>query len=324
MIYQAFFQHKRFNVNILREVAEINSKWGRIIKHNWQLYLLLLPTLFFIILFSYAPMYGLLLAFKDFNPRVGIWQSEWAGLKYFHQFFQTSIFLTTLRNTIVLSVYSLVFAFPAPIIFALLLNQVRKSRVRRFIQTVTYAPNFISVVVLVSMIVMFLSPTSGFLSGLLVTFGARDNLFLNRPEYFRPVYIISGIWQSMGFSAIVYLAALTGVNPELHESAMIDGASILKRIWHIDIPSILPTILILLILAIGNILSVGYEKVFLLQNGMNLSVSEVISTYVFKTGVRSAQYSFATAVGMFNSVVNFILLVTANALSKKTTQISLF
>ncbi|MDR1530908.1 MAG: ABC transporter permease subunit [Clostridiales bacterium] len=300
------------------------ASFKRTVKRNWQLYVLLLPSLVYIIMFCYAPMYGVLLAFKNFNPRAGIWGSEWAGLKYFRQFFGTSIFATTLKNTVVLSVMSLLCSFPAPIIFALLLHQVRNSKVRRFIQTITYAPNFISVVVLVSMIILFLAPSSGFLSNLLSAFTGKDSLYLVRPEYFRPIYIISGIWQSMGFSAIVYLAALTAVNPELHEAASMDGAGILLRIWHIDIPGILPTIIIMLILAVGNILSVGYEKVFLLQNGMNLSVSEVISTYVFKTGVKNAQYGFATAVGLFNSVVNLVLLVASNYVAKTVTQTSLF
>lgn len=292
------------------------------IRRNWQLYVLLLPTLVSVLVFCYGPMYGVLLAFKHFNPRLGIWGSQWAGLKYFGQFFGTSIFKNTLSNTIILSLETLVFSFPAPIVFALLLNQVRRGK--RFIQTITYAPNFISMVVLVSMIILFLAPTSGFLSKILSAFGAKDTLFLVRPEYFRPIYILSGVWQSMGFGAIVYIAALTGVNPELHEAAMIDGASILKRIWHIDIPAILPTIVIMLILAIGNMLSVGYEKVFLLQNGMNLKVSEVISTYVFKTGVQQAQYSFATAVGIFNSVVNLVLLVASNFIARRFSQTSLF
>jgi putative aldouronate transport system permease protein len=301
--------------------------WNKVkvtVSANWQLYLLLLPSLCFVVLFCYVPMYGLLLAFKDFNPRIGIWGSPWVGLKYFSQFFRTSIFITTLKNTIILSLGSLVFSFPAPIIFALLLNQVRNKGHKRFIQTITYAPNFISVVVLVSMIILFLAPSSGFLSKVLVAFGARDNLFLNRSEYFRPIYIISGIWQGMGFNAIVFLAALTGVNPELHDSAMIDGAGIGKRIIHIDLPSIVPTITIMLILSIGNILSVGYEKVYLLQNGMNLSVSEVISTYVFKIGIKNAQLSFATAVGVFNSVVNFLLLLISNSIAKRVTETSLF
>ncbi|MDR1598966.1 MAG: ABC transporter permease subunit [Oscillospiraceae bacterium] len=294
-------------------------RWAR---HNWQLYALALPSLACVLLFSYAPMYGVLLAFKNFNPRVGIMGSQWVGMKYFRQFFSTSIVWTTIKNTVILSLYSLVASFPVPIIFALLLNQVKRGK--RFIQTITYAPNFISTVVLVSMIVLFLAPSSGFLTKALLSMGMRDALVLVRPEYFRTLYIVSGIWQSMGFSAILYIAALTGVNPELHESAMIDGADIVRRIWHIDIPAILPTIVIMLILAIGGILSVGYEKVYLMQNGMNLSVSEVISTYVFKTGIQNAQYSFATAVGIFNSVVNLLLLVAANSAARRAAQTSLF
>lgn len=293
------------------------------IRKNWQLWLLLMPATIYIIIFCYQPMYGALIAFKDFNPRLGILGSPWAGFKYFEQFFSTSIFSKTLRNTILLSLYNLLWSFPIPIIFALLLNQVQNKKFKTFIQTVTYAPNFISVVVLVGMINLFLS-SSGFLTKLFALLGAKDSLYLVRPEYFRTIYIASGIWQSMGFNSIIFLAALTGVNPELHESAMIDGAGIVKRIWHIDIPAILPTIVIMLIMAIGNILSIGYEKVYLLQNGMNLEVSEIISTYVFKTGIRSAQYSFATAVGLFNSVINLILLVAANFIAKKTTEISLF
>lgn len=303
-------------------MKQAKLSFRRVVRSNWQLYVLLLPALAYILTFAYGPMYGLLLAFKKFNPKLGIWGSEFVGFKYFEQFFSTSIVWTTIENTLVLSVTTLLFSFPVPILFALLLNHVKRGK--RFIQTITYAPNFISSVVLVSMIVMFLAPTSGFLSKILVALGAKDSLFLVRPEYFRPIYIISGIWQSMGFSAIVYIAALTGVNPELHEAAMIDGASITKRIYHIDIPAILPTVIIMLIMAIGNILSVGYEKVFLLQNGMNLSVSEVISTYVYKIGVQRAQYSFATAVGIFNSVVNLILLVLANSIAKRVSDTSLF
>lgn len=303
-------------------------RWGQGVlvsmRKSWQLWLLLLPTLIYVAVFCYQPMYGALIAFKDFNPRLGIMDSPWAGLKYFEQFFQTSIFFKTLKNTILLSLFNLLWSFPIPIVFALLLNQVRNSKFKAFIQTVTYAPNFISVVVLVGMITLFLSPGSGFLTGILEKLGAKDSLYLVRPEYFRTIYIASGIWQSMGFSSIIFLAALTGVSPELHEAAMIDGAGIVRRIRHIDIPAIMPTIVIMLIMAIGNILSIGYEKVYLLQNGMNLEVSEIISTYVFKTGIRSAQYSFATAVGLFNSVINLILLLSANFIARKTTETSLF
>lgn len=294
------------------------------LRKNWQLWLLLLPAIIYIAVFCYVPMYGALIAFKDFNPKLGILGSEWVGLKYFKQFFETSIFSKTLVNTLLLSIYNLLWSFPIPIIFALLLNQIKNKKFKAFIQTVTYAPNFISVVVLVGMITLFLSPGSGFLTKIFEALGAKDSMYLVRPEYFRTIYIASGIWQSMGFSSIIFLAALTGVNPELHESAMIDGATIVKRIWHIDIPAILPTIVIMLIMAIGNILGVGYEKVYLLQNGMNLGVSEIISTYVYKTGIRSAQYSFATAVGLFNSVINLILLIIANFVAKKTTETSLF
>lgn len=305
------------------EIKRKKSMWGQI-KKNWQLWLLLAPAIVYVIIFCYQPMYGALIAFKDFNPRLGILESPWAGFKYFEQFFQTSIFTKTLRNTILLSAFNLLWSFPIPIIFALLLNQVKSKKFRALIQTVTYAPNFISVVVLVGMVTLFLSSGSGFMTELFQKMGAKDSLYLVRPEYFRTIYVASGIWQSMGFNSIIFLAALTGVSPELHESAMIDGAGIVKRIWHIDIPTILPTIVIMLIMAIGNILSIGYEKVYLLQNGMNLEVSEIISTYVFKTGIRSAQYSFATAVGLFNSVINLILLVSANFIAKKTTEISLF
>lgn len=296
----------------------------RAIGRNWQLYLLLLPSLVYIIVFCYAPMYGVVWAFKDYNPTRGILESPWVGMKYFQQFFSTSIFMKTFTNTLLLSFYSLIFSFPIPVIFALLLDQVKHSKIQRFIQTVTYAPNFISTVVLVSMIVLFLAPSSGILTNLFSFFGSGDSMYLSRPQYFRPIYIISGIWQSTGFNAIIYFAALAGVNPELHEAAMIDGAGVMRRIWSINIPAIIPTIIIMFILAMGNILSVGYEKVYLLQNGMNLSVSEVISTYVYKVGVRNAQYSFATAVGIFNSVINLILLILTNYAAKRVSDTSLF
>ena len=296
----------------------------RAIGRIWQLYLLLLPSLVYIVIFCYAPMYGVVWAFKDYNPTRGILESPWVGMKYFQQFFSTSIFMKTFTNTLLLSFYSLVFSFPIPVIFALLLDQVKHSKIQRFIQTVTYAPNFISTVVLVSMIVLFLAPSSGILTNFFSLFGSGDSMYLSRPQYFRPIYIISGIWQSTGFNAIIYFAALAGVNPELHEAAMIDGAGVMRRIWSINIPAIIPTIIIMFILAMGNILSVGYEKVYLLQNGMNLSVSEVMSTYVYKVGVRNAQYSFATAVGIFNSVINLILLILTNYAAKRVSDTSLF
>lgn len=291
---------------------------------RWQLYVLLTPALLYLLIFQYVPMYGVLIAFKQFNPVSGILGSPWVGLKHFHTFFDSYLFKSTLTNTLKLSMYSLLIAFPIPIVFALLLNQIRQQFLKRFVQTVTYAPYFISTVVLVSMLNVFLAPKTGFVNNLITMFGGTSVNFMVRPEWFRTVYIVSGIWQGMGFSAIIYLAALSGVNPELHEAATVDGASKLRRIWSIDIPSIMPTITILFILGIGNIMSVGWEKAFLMQQGMNLTVSEIISTYVYKVGLLNAQFSLATSIGLFNSAINFSLLIIANYSAKKMSGNSLW
>ena len=297
----------------------------QIFLHNWRLYTLLLPALIWLAVFMYAPMYGLLLAFKDFRVTLGIMGSPWADplFKYFNQFFSTNIATTAISNTLILSLQTLFISFPVPIVFALLLNQVRHVRAKKFIQTVSYAPYFISNVVVVSMLTVILAPGSGFVNTLITSLGFEPVLFMTRPEYFRSIYVLSNIWQYMGFSAIIYIAALTGISPDYYEAAMIDGATKLQRIWYIDIPQILPTVIIMLILDVGEIMSIGYEKVFLMQNSMNTTVSEIISTYVYKTGLLSAQYSFATAVGLFNSVVNFALLIIANQLAKKFSDISI-
>lgn len=296
----------------------------KVVLKSWQLYVLLMPALIYLILFQYFPMYGIVIAFKDFNPSLGILGSPWLGLKHFQTFFDSYVFIDVLTNTLKLSIFSLLIGFPIPILFALLLNQIRKQFIKRFIQTVTYAPYFISTVVLVSMLNVFLAPSTGFVNNLITMFGGEAVNFMARAEWFRTVYIASGIWQTMGFSAIIYLAALSGVNPELHEVATVDGASQLRRIWHIDLPSIMPTIMILLILGVGSVMSVGWEKAFLMQQGMNLPVSEIISTYVYKVGLLNAQYSLATAIGLFNSVINFSLLIMTNHLSKRFTQNSLW
>ena len=295
-------------------------------KHNWRLYILMLPALAWLLVLVYYPMYGLLIAFKNFKPRLGITGSPFAEpiLKHFGTFFSTNIAGITISNTLVLSGLTLLISFPVPIIFALLLNQVRNSHARKTIQTISYAPYFISNVVVVSIMAVILSPGSGFVNTIIKAFGAEPVLFMTRPEYFRPMYIASNIWQSMGFSAIIYIAALTVISPEYYEAAIVDGASKFKRIIHIDIPLIVPTIVIMFILNVGNVMTIGYEKVYLMQNGMNTGVSEIISTYVYKAGLQNAQYSFATAVGLFNSVVNFIILVIANAVAKKTADTSIF
>ena len=273
----------------------------------WQLYILLIPALIWLIVFAYYPMYGLIIAFKDFKGRMGIMGSPWADpiFKYFKMFFSTSIAMTAIKNTIIISLESLIIGFPIPVIFALLLNQVQRSGPRRIIQTISYAPYFMSNVVVVRLMSVRLSATS-------------------LPEYFRKLFIGSNIWQTMGFNAIIFIAALTAISPEYYEAATMDGASRFQKILYIDLPLIMPTIILMLILQVGNIMNVGYEKAYLMQNGTNTTVSEIISTYVYKVGLQTAQYSFATAVGLFNSVVNFIILVITNAVAKKTSDISIF
>lgn len=292
---------------------------------SWQLYILLLPALVWTIAFAYYPMYGLLIAFKDFRIREGILASPWASplLKHFQQFFNTSIATTAIGNTIIISLLSLVIAFPVPIIFALLLNQVRGKRMRKVIQTISYAPYFLSSVIIISIINLLFS-TEGVVNHIITFFGGNTIYFTSMAEWFRPLYIGSTIWQTMGFNAIVYIAALVGISPDYYEAATLDGASVFQKIKYIELPLISPTIILMLILTIGNIMNVGYEKAYLMQNGTNTTVSELISTYVYKVGLQSAQYSFATAVGLFNSVVNFIILIIANQVAKRVSDISIF
>ena len=289
----------------------------------WQLYICLLPALVWLLLFCYGPMYGVLIAFKDFRVNLNILGSPWAGLKYFKMFFESNIFATVIENTLRISITSMIFGFPAPIIFALLLKRIRSRRFQGVVRTITYLPNFISVVVLVSMLSVFFSST-GFVNTIASAFGAENTITYAKSQYFLPIYVGSGIWQSMGFNAIIYIAALAGVNQELYEAAEIDGASILKIIWNIDIPSIMPTIVMMFILSMGNLMSVGYEKILLMQDSMNIMSSEVIPTYVYKIGIIGTQYSFSAAIGLFNSVINFALLLAANKISKKAANISLF
>ena len=295
------------------------------ILRSWQLYVLLVPALVWLILFAYYPMYGLIIAFKDFKIRAGILASPWADplFKHFTNFFSTSIASTTIINTILLSVYQLLFSFWVPVVFALLLNQIRSNGARKTIQTISYAPYFLSNVVLVCIISVLFSST-GVVNSILASMGMKIQNFTSEAQYFRPLYIGSSIWQSMGFNAIIYIAALSSISPELYEAALIDGANKFQRVWYIDLPLIMPTVILMFILAVGNIMTIGYEKAWLMQAGGNTSVSEIISTYVYKTGLQSAQYSFATAVGLFNSVVNFIILVIANLIAKKTADISIF
>lgn len=291
----------------------------------WQLYILLIPALLWAFVFAYYPMYGLIVAFKDYKIRMGIMGSPWADplLKYFNQFFSTSIAMQAIKNTVIISLESLIIAFPIPIIFALLLNQIQKKGVQKTIQTISYAPYFMSNVVVVSIITVMFS-ANGVINNISMNNGGKAILFTSLPEWFRTLFIGSNIWQTMGFNAVIFIAALTAISPDYYEAATIDGASRFQRILYIDIPLIMPTVILMLILQIGNIMNIGYEKAYLMQNGSNTIVSELISTYVYKVGLQTAQYSFATAVGLFNSVVNFIILVIANKIAKKVSDISIF
>ena len=297
--------------------------WERIIR-NWVLYLFLLPAIAYFVIFHYIPMLGLQIGFRDFRAIDGIWRSPWVGLKHFRRFFSSYNFIIVIKNTIALSFLQIIFNFPIPIILALLLNQLRYKRFKSFVQTVTYAPHFISMVVMVGILRTFCSPSSGIINHIIHIFGGQGIYFFAEANWFRPLYIISGIWQNAGWASIVYLAALTGIDPTLHEAAMVDGASKLKRILNIDIPGILPVVVVMLILESGRVMSIGFEKVFLMQTPLNLDMAEVISTYVYKIGLLNVQYSYSTAIGFFNSVVNLILIVSVNTISKKISDSSLW
>lgn len=294
---------------------------------SWQLYLFLLPATIYIIIFAYVPMAGVQIAFKNYNFNLGIWGSEWIGLENFRRFFESYQFETIIWNTISLSLYSLLISFPLPIIFALVLNSFTGLKFKKIVQSVSYMPHFISTVVIVGMLVQIFNPRTGAF-GALYTFFTGDMLpdaFAN-PGAFQHLYVWSGIWQGIGWSSIIYIAALSSVDEHLHEAAQIDGASRLQRVRHIDFPSILPTATIMLILAVGNVMEVGFEKVFLMQNELNISRSEVISTYVYKVGltIGTGDFSFATAIGLFNSVINFALLVMVNYAARKFSNTSLW
>ncbi|MBT2290379.1 sugar ABC transporter permease [Paenibacillus albidus] len=294
------------------------------LKKHWELYLLVLPPVLYLFIFKYIPMVGVQIAFKDFSVVKGIWGSPWVGLKHFEAFFDSPNFWLLIKNTIGISFYSLLAGFPIPILLALALNEIRTGYFKKTVQMVTYAPHFISTVVMVSIIILMLSPHVGVVDRLFTLIGLPMTNFMGIPEYFKSIYVWSGVWQGMGYSSIIYIAALAGVDPSLYEAARMDGASRLKKIWHIDIPSLIPVTVIMLILSLGSIMGVGFEKIFLMQNPLNTSASEVISTYVYKVGLIGANFSFSSAVGLFNSIINLILLVLVNAISRKVSKNSLW
>lgn len=298
--------------------------FSKAFKTDLPLWLFVLPGIILTFIFSYVPMYGVQIAFRNYNAKLGFFGSHWVGLKHFVRFFNSPYFTDTISNTLTLSVYSLLVGFPIPIIFALMLNSFRHKKYRKIIQTITYAPNFISTVVMCGMILLFLSPSVGVINHIIELFGGNAVNFMANKDYWRHIYVWTGIWQGMGWSSVIYFAALSGVSPELHEAAVMDGANKFHLVRFIDLPSILPTATILLIMSCGSILSVGFEKVFLLQNDLNLSVSQVISTYVYQVGMVDHNVSYSTAIGLFNSLINAILLIVVNKVSNKLSGISLW
>jgi len=291
---------------------------------HWQLYLLLLLPVVYVIVFHYVPMYGATLAFKKFQVAEGILGSPWIGLKNFEQFFSSPSSWRIISNTLLISLYSLAAGFSLPIILAIGLNEVSHRFFKKTVQMVTYAPYFISTVVLVGILMQIMDPRIGIFNQIITAFGGDAVNIMGKSEWFKSVYVWPGIWQGTGYAAIIYLAALTGVSKDLQEASVIDGASKFRRIWHVDLPSIRSTIIILLILNCGNVMNVGFEMVFLMQNNLNLSTSEIISTYVYKVGLINADFSFSTAIGLFNSVINLILLVSANYIARRWTDSSLW
>lgn len=291
---------------------------------NWQFWLIIALPCIYALIFAYVPMGGILMAFEDYSPRRGFLGSDWVGLKHFTRFLTSTSSVQVIKNTLILGAYNLIISFPIPVILAVCINEIQSKFFKKTVQMVTYAPYFISIVVLCGMLFTMTDLRTGIFNILLGKIGIAPINFTGSPETFRHLYVWSGVWQTAGYSAIIYIAALAGVSPELKEAAVMDGASRIQRILHVDIPCIMPTLVIMLIMSCGNIINIGFDKVFLLQNPMNASVSEVISTFVYKVGITQADYGFSTAAGLFQSVVSFILLVSVNQISKKVTDNSLW
>ena len=309
--------------SIVKNSMSFRKRFGKDFAKNKSLYLMFLPILAYFIIFCYGPMYGILMAFQDYSPRLGISGSEWVGFENFIDFFNSPSFWPVLKNTLKISFATLIFGFPAPIFLALLLNEVKSVKVGRVVQNITYLPHFISMVVVCGMVTMFTSDTGFVGMAYNAITGSKGNM-LGDPDNFLPIYVISNIWKEVGWGSIIYLSALLAIDDSLYEAAEIDGASRWKQTLHITLPGIIPTITIMLILRVGHILGVGYEKVLLLQNSANIDVSEVISTYVYKRGIRDASFSYSAAVGLFNTAVNLIFLITTNKISKRLNETSLW
>ena len=299
-------------------------RFWRYLQNNYQMYLLLLPGVVFIFIFCYVPMYGIQIAFKDFSFRKGIIGSSWVGMEHFIRFVTSSNFWPLLRNTLGISVYSLVAGFPMPILLAFMLNELRSEKFKKCVQMITYIPHFISAIAICSMMMLFMDRTNGVFNHIIAAFGGERVAFLAEPQYFKTIYVLSGVWQGTGWGSIIYLAALSSVDPQMIEASIIDGANRFQKILYIDLPPILPTIITLLILNVGSLVSVGYEKILLLQNSLNMETSDIIGTYVYRLGIKDAQYSYTTAIGVFSSVVNVVLLVICNGFARRVSETSLW
>ncbi|MFI3226174.1 MAG: ABC transporter permease subunit [Clostridia bacterium] len=291
---------------------------------NFDLYLMLVPMLLLVFLFSYRPLSGLLIAFKDYSPRIGIWDSPWVGFEYFIEYFNGAHFSRTVINTLVISFGTLIFGFPAPIILALLLNEVSSVKFRRLVQTVSYIPHFVSMVVVCSMVTTFLSPTTGVVNSILNLLGKESVFFLADVDLFVPIYLLVNIWKTTGYSSIVYIASLTSIPEDLYEAARIDGANRWKQTWHVTLPGLLPTIVVMLLVQLGSILEIGYEMIILLYSPAVYESADVITTYSYRTGILEGRYDYATAIGLCNSFVSFIIVIAANMTSRRLTETSLW
>lgn len=298
--------------------------WRSELGRRWQLYIMLLLPIVYVVIFSYIPMGGIIIAFKQYSVKRGIWGSNWVGLKYFVDFVNTPNFSLLLKNTLIISILSIAVGFPMPVLLALFVNECASVRYRKLVQTVTYAPYFISMVVMCGLILNFLSLRTGMVNNIIKLFGGTQINFMGEARMFRAIYVLTDVWKNMGYGAVLYIASLASVDRNIVEASIIDGASRLRRVWHVDLPTIAPTIIIQLIMAVGGIMSLGFEKIFLLQNPVNVEVSEIISTFVYKRGLTQMQYSYATAVGLFNSVVNLILICGANWIARRVNGTSLW
>ena len=306
----------------------IKTKKTNVVKKSivkyWDLYILIIPALLYLVIFKYIPIYGTVIAFQDYSPAKGILGSKWVGFAHFRRFFRAYNFKDILWNTVSLSLYQLVVSFPAPIILALVLNEIKIKSFKKTVQTVTYAPYFLSTVVMVALIEAFLYPKTGILNNIILRFGGESTNYMTQESAFQTIFVISHVWKATGWGSIIYLSALTSIDPQLYEAAIIDGANKFKQLIHVTLPAIAPTAIIMLIRSCGSIMDVGFEKIFLMQNDLNIGRSEVISTYVYKVGMLNIQYSYSTAVNIFNSVINLIMLLLVNKIARSVSETSLW